>query len=67
MISNTNELTIPNLKVATLNIWGIRFISKDVQVRINHLIDALNQSDFDLVALQEVQALRQIHQVSYDV
>jgi endonuclease/exonuclease/phosphatase family metal-dependent hydrolase len=59
MVSNNNtngnnELVIPNLRVATLNIWGIRFISKDVQVRINHLIDALNRSDFDLVALQEV-------------
>lgn len=47
---------IPNLKVVTLNIWGIRYISKDVGVRINHLIEALNDSktDYDIIALQEV-------------
>ena len=33
---------------------GIKFISKDVDVRIGHLIEALNKKDYDIVALQEV-------------
>jgi sphingomyelin phosphodiesterase 2 len=45
---------IPNLKVVTLNIWGIKYVSKNVQERLDHLIEALNQSDYDIVALQEV-------------
>lgn len=47
---------LANLKVVTLNIWGIRYISKDVSIRINALIEALNgpQSDYDAIALQEV-------------
>lgn len=53
------DMAIPNLKSVTLNIWGIRYISKDVDIRINSLINALNDpnSDYDIIALQEVWSL----------
>ena len=51
---STLSSSVSNLKVVTLNIWGIKFISKDVSIRIGHLIEALNKQDYDVVALQEV-------------
>jgi hypothetical protein len=36
---------------------GITYISKDLNVRLKHFIDALKKSDYDVVALQEVRLL----------
>jgi len=55
--SNRNSGSNSNLKVVTLNIWAIPYVSKDVDHRVNCLINALNQStsdDYDIIALQEV-------------
>ena len=48
------SVQIPKLKVVTLNFWGIRYLSKDVDFRLNHLIKAINENDYDIIALQEV-------------
>ena len=34
---------------------GIKFLSNDLEDRINHLIEALSQTEYDIVALQEVK------------
>jgi sphingomyelin phosphodiesterase 2 len=48
--------TLKNLKVLTLNCWAIRYISKDIDIRLGHLIQALNepQHDYDIIGLQEI-------------
>ena len=33
---------------------GIKYLSNDLEDRINHLIEALKQTEYDIVALQEV-------------
>jgi hypothetical protein len=46
-----------DLKVLTLNCWGIRipfFGSKDLHPRIEKIAEQLNTGNYDLVALQEV-------------
>ena len=47
------------LRVLTLNIWGIHYISKFVQQRIQALIEHLVHPDtkYDIVGLQEVKEI----------
>lgn len=33
---------------------GIKYFSKDTSFRVKHLIEALNQRDYDIIGLQEV-------------
>jgi sphingomyelin phosphodiesterase 2 len=44
------------LRVLTLNIWGVRYVSKFIDRRIQALIEHLTNIDtnYDIVALQEV-------------
>ncbi|RHZ69740.1 hypothetical protein Glove_279g14 [Diversispora epigaea] len=47
--SSTTTLT-----VLTLNCWGLRFISKKINQRIEAIADSLSRSDYEIVCLQEV-------------
>jgi sphingomyelin phosphodiesterase 2 len=47
-------MEIPNLKVLTLNCWGIRYLSKDISYRYKELCKVLLNDQYDIVALQEV-------------
>eukprot|EP00111_Clytia_hemisphaerica_P004562 TCONS_00013089-protein len=42
------------LKVLSLNCWGLRFLSKDLDQRMAALGDLLAKSDYDIIGLQEV-------------
>ncbi|XP_055542294.1 putative neutral sphingomyelinase [Wyeomyia smithii] len=42
------------LSILTLNIWGIPFISKDREVRVQAIGDVLASGNYDIVSLQEV-------------
>ncbi|KAK0183466.1 hypothetical protein PV327_001504 [Microctonus hyperodae] len=43
-----------NLKVITLNCWGIPYVSKNRSQRMYAIAEELSSSDFDVVCLQEV-------------
>ncbi|KIN93858.1 hypothetical protein M404DRAFT_997447 [Pisolithus tinctorius Marx 270] len=42
------------IRVATLNCWGLKYVSKDRRERIAAIADAFSNSDHDIVALQEL-------------
>ena len=42
------------LSILTLNIWGIPFVSKDKDVRVQAIAERLKVSDYDIISLQEV-------------
>jgi hypothetical protein len=44
------------LRILTLNIWGVHFISKFINQRIQALIEHLKNPDtnYDIIGLQEV-------------
>ena len=46
--------TPTQLKVLTLNVWGLNYISKLRRFRIEHIADRVSQGDWDIVALQEI-------------
>jgi len=56
--SNTATARQPSdLRVMTLNMWGIRFVSADIDARFDALADRLNADDsIDVVGLEEVWA-----------
>ncbi|XP_060531232.1 putative neutral sphingomyelinase isoform X2 [Cylas formicarius] len=43
-----------DLKVFTLNCWGLRGISKNRKTRINAIAEVLSKKDYDVICLQEV-------------
>ncbi|GAB0092385.1 Putative neutral sphingomyelinase [Sergentomyia squamirostris] len=47
-------MNLLSLSVISLNIWGIPFVSKDREVRIQRIADELASGKYDLVSLQEV-------------
>ncbi|XP_063699290.1 putative neutral sphingomyelinase [Culicoides brevitarsis] len=47
-------MTVLQLNILTLNIWGIPYISKDREVRVKAIGDVLATGEYDLVSLQEV-------------
>lgn len=51
--------SVPQLRILTLNVWGLRFISPDRQARIAAITDRLAEprdaaDEYDVVALQEL-------------
>lgn len=42
------------LKVLSLNVWGLAYISKARQFRLRHIADRIAQGDWDVIALQEI-------------
>ncbi|KAI5997986.1 Endonuclease/exonuclease/phosphatase [Pisolithus albus] len=42
------------IQVATLNCWGLKYVSKNRRERIAAIADAFSNSDHDIVALQEL-------------
>nr|XP_027198712.1 uncharacterized protein LOC113792949 [Dermatophagoides pteronyssinus] len=48
------KLEIDNLKIFTLNCWGLRYVSDHRQVRIKLIAQHLVEQDYDIVFLQEV-------------
>jgi endonuclease/exonuclease/phosphatase family metal-dependent hydrolase len=44
------------LRILSLNIWGVHYVAKYIRQRIQALIEHLNHSDtdYDIVGLQEV-------------
>lgn len=42
------------VSVLSLNIWGIPMVSKDKDIRVNHIAEMLAQSDYEIISLQEV-------------
>jgi sphingomyelin phosphodiesterase 2 len=52
-----NQSVASDLRVMTLNMWGIRFVSADIDARFDALAERLNAADdIDVVGLQEVWA-----------
>uniref|UniRef100_A0A336KTK6 sphingomyelin phosphodiesterase n=1 Tax=Culicoides sonorensis TaxID=179676 RepID=A0A336KTK6_CULSO len=47
-------MVLLHLKILTLNIWGIPYISKDREIRVKAIGEILASGDYDLVSLQEV-------------
>lgn len=47
------------LRVLTLNIWGVRFIAKLIDERLKALVEHLTDPDshYDIVGLQEVRRI----------
>ena len=45
------------LRVLTLNIWGVRFIAKFIDQRLRALVEHLNDANnkYDIIGLQEVR------------
>lgn len=43
-----------SIKVLTLNVWGLAYLSKARQFRIGHIADRIAKGDWDIVALQEI-------------
>ncbi|XP_047125837.1 putative neutral sphingomyelinase isoform X2 [Hydra vulgaris] len=46
------------IKVLTLNVWGLLYISKDVEERMDALAEELKNGEYDIIALQEVWVYR---------
>lgn len=42
------------LSILSLNIWGIPIVSKDKDIRVQHIAERFAQSDYDIISLQEV-------------
>ncbi|XP_075588183.1 neutral sphingomyelinase isoform X4 [Dermatophagoides farinae] len=51
---SAKKLEIDNLKIFTLNCWGLRYVSDHRQVRIKLIAQHLVDQDYDVVFLQEV-------------
>nr|CAG8466628.1 8362_t:CDS:2 [Entrophospora candida] len=49
-----SDSSTTTLTVLTLNCWGLKFISKKLQQRMEAIADKLSQSDYEIVCLQEV-------------
>ena len=45
------------LRVLTLNIWGVRFIAKFIDQRLRAFVEHVNETDntYDIIGLQEVR------------
>lgn len=54
MASSTSASPPSHLKILTLNVWGLKYISKHRQFRINHIANRIAEGDWDVVALQEI-------------
>ncbi|PWN20094.1 DNase I-like protein [Microstroma glucosiphilum] len=53
--SSTSSPSAPStLKILTLNVWGLAYISKARQFRIRYIAERLAEGDWDIVALQEI-------------
>jgi sphingomyelin phosphodiesterase 2 len=42
------------LKVFSLNCWGLKYIAKDLEQRVHAIANALANTDYDFIALQEI-------------
>ncbi|KAG2045128.1 Endonuclease/exonuclease/phosphatase [Suillus americanus] len=42
------------IRVVTLNCWGLKYVSKDRHERVAAIASALARSDYDIIALQEI-------------
>ncbi|KAF6206732.1 hypothetical protein GE061_017968 [Apolygus lucorum] len=42
------------LKVFTMNVWGIPYVSKDKSSRMEAIAEALKSKDYDIICLQEI-------------
>ncbi|KAG6380960.1 Endonuclease/exonuclease/phosphatase [Boletus reticuloceps] len=42
------------IRVATFNCWGLKYVSKDRHERIAAIANAFSRSDYDIIALQEI-------------
>ncbi|KAG9314144.1 Endonuclease/exonuclease/phosphatase [Chiua virens] len=51
------------IRVATLNCWGLKYISKDRHERIAAIANALSRSDYDIISLQEIWVEADYNQV----
>ncbi|XP_055376554.1 putative neutral sphingomyelinase [Condylostylus longicornis] len=47
-------MNLLELKVLTLNVWGIPYVSSDKETRISAIANQLSIGNYDIVALQEV-------------
>ncbi|CAO1619641.1 unnamed protein product [Sympodiomycopsis kandeliae] len=52
--SESESVRPTSLSVLTLNVWGLKYISKLRQFRINHIAQELLKGSWDIVALQEL-------------
>ncbi|KAF9225563.1 inositol phosphophingolipids phospholipase C [Gyrodon lividus] len=51
------------IRVASLNCWGLKYVSKDRHERIAAIASAFSRSDYDIVALQEIWVEADYNQV----
>ncbi|KIJ66189.1 hypothetical protein HYDPIDRAFT_174358 [Hydnomerulius pinastri MD-312] len=42
------------IRVASLNCWGLKYVSKDRHERVAAIASAFSRSDYDIIALQEI-------------
>ncbi|KAL5495133.1 ISC1 [Sanghuangporus weigelae] len=47
-------MSVSAIRVLTLNCWGLKYVAKDRKERIRAIASSLAQSDYDIVALQEL-------------
>ncbi|KAL5518814.1 ISC1 [Sanghuangporus vaninii] len=47
-------MSASSIRVLTLNCWGLKYLAKDRRERIHAIASSLAQSDYDIVALQEL-------------
>ncbi|CAO1362853.1 unnamed protein product [Diamesa tonsa] len=55
------------LSILTLNIWGIPFVSKDKDVRVQAIAERLKVSDYDIISLQEVWSEYDFQKISKSI
>ncbi|KAF9531896.1 Endonuclease/exonuclease/phosphatase [Crepidotus variabilis] len=42
------------IRCVSLNCWGLKFVAKNLEQRIDYIIEELVKSDYDIIALQEI-------------
>ena len=48
------DLISLSIKLFTLNVWGLKFVSKNRKERFKAIAEFLNRSDYDVVFMQEL-------------
>ncbi|KDR85687.1 hypothetical protein GALMADRAFT_234701 [Galerina marginata CBS 339.88] len=51
------------IRVLTLNCWGLKYIAKSLNVRIGAIANELANSDYDIIALQEIWVFAHYEQI----
>ncbi|KAG0702729.1 Endonuclease/exonuclease/phosphatase [Suillus ampliporus] len=55
------------IRVVSLNCWGLKYVSKDRHERVAAIASALARSDYDIIALQEIWVEADYNQIRQNV